>query len=121
MSPRDDTQKDLLAWVTNCFGGEGLTPRERALRFLEEALELVQAMGLGEGDISKMRRYVYARPVGDVGQEIGGVTVTLYILAEVMGVSVEQVENKEIARVLHPDFVAKIRAKHELKKQAGIA
>lgn len=120
MSPRDDTQKDLHAWVEKCFGPEAHNPKERALRFLEEALELAQAMGLGEGDVSRMRRYVWARPIGEVSQEIGGVMVTLYGLAEVMGISVETEENREIARVLHPAFVEKIRRKHALKVAAGI-
>ena len=44
--------------------------------------------------------FVYARDVGDLGQEIGGVSVTLLALAYASGMSANGEEVREVARVL---------------------
>ncbi|HCJ70999.1 hypothetical protein [Agrobacterium pusense] len=120
---RDERQKLIMNWIRDTFGClPGLdveSPRERAMRFLEEALELCQAAGLTQGDVYNMARYTYGRPAGVLAQEAGGVAVTLYALCEVLGVSAAQAEFDEIGRVMDisPD---KFQARHVAKMEKGI-
>lgn len=75
---RLDYQFRVRDWVISCFGREVADDkRERAHRFLEEALELAQAAGVTDDEVCKLLNYVYARPVGDVSKEVGGVMNTL--------------------------------------------
>lgn len=99
---RDERQKILMAWAQRVFGetGEDADMDTRALRFLEEAMELAQAFGLEERRAHIVTSYVYRRPWGVPAQEIGGVMVTLSLLAEGAGLSVEKAETMEIERVL---------------------
>jgi len=67
-------------WMRRCFVRPGsLSVEQRAFRFLEESLELAQACGTTRDEALQLVEYVYARPVGEVKQEIGGVMVTIPI------------------------------------------
>jgi NTP pyrophosphatase (non-canonical NTP hydrolase) len=68
------------------------------MRFLEEALELAQAVGLTEAEIDKVKTHVYAKSVGRVEQEIGGVVSTLLTLAQAHGVSMNEAALAELKR-----------------------
>jgi len=120
---RDQRQQLIMNWIRDTFGViPGLdveSQRERAMRFLEEALELCQTAGLTQGDVYSMARYTYGRPAGVLAQEAGGVAVTLYALCEVFGVSAAQAEFDEIGRVMDisPD---KFQARHVAKMEKGI-
>lgn len=62
-----------------CFGATiSRDKAERNHRFLEEALELVQACGCTESEAAQLVAYVYGRPAGDPPQEVGGVMVPDY-------------------------------------------
>jgi NTP pyrophosphatase (non-canonical NTP hydrolase) len=117
---RAKRQRELLDWAERCFGPVALHQRERALRFLEEALELCQAMELTPADVETLSTYTFGRPAGTPRQEIGGVMLTLYSLAERTGISVEEEELREFDRVMDPTFVAKAQVKHAQKVEAGI-
>lgn len=93
------TQKDVLDWVRNTFGQEYLNDRERALRFIEEALELVQAIGLSTVEVMAVLNHVYARPEGYYPQEMGGVMITLEALAEHLGVNLDEQSCSEWSRI----------------------
>jgi hypothetical protein len=70
--------RDASTWVGDTFGFKCMASgRERALRFLEEAMELAQACDLSKADTAAMMDYVYSRPPGAVPDEIGGVLMTL--------------------------------------------
>lgn len=74
---RPSFQERVHAWVTECFGEHSAQDRtERAHRYLEESLELAQALGCTESEVMRMVRYVYSRPRGEATLEIGGVMVT---------------------------------------------
>lgn len=74
-------QTKVLPWLLACFGEMIAGDREeRNHRFLEEALELVQACGCTASEAHQLVDYVYGRPVGELHQEIGGVMVTLAAL-----------------------------------------
>lgn len=106
----DMFQKDVVVWATDCFGRDVLIDREeRSFRFCEESIELLQACGVSKGDVLKLVDYVYDRPVGDVGQEVGGVMVTLALLCHAAGISLDLASINELRRIeLIKD---KIRAK----------
>src|SRR6185312_4381635 len=71
-------QQRVQGWMWECFGLVISRDRtERNHRFLEEALELVQAAGCTQNEAHQLVDYVFNRPIGELNQEIGGVMVTL--------------------------------------------
>ncbi len=74
----DRFQKAVREWAEACFGESVASDKaERNHRFLEEALELVQACGATREECLQLVYYVYSRPSGDLKQEVGGVLITL--------------------------------------------
>ena len=98
---RDERQAKLVSWAEQAFGREQSTSvPQRGLRLLEEAIEAFQASGGDEAIALKLVSFVFARPPGTVGQELGGVAVTLLLLAAAAGLSADEEECREIHRVL---------------------
>lgn len=117
---RDARQSTVLAWTRSVLGealATGLV--ERGARLVEEAIETFQAAGGSEDMVRRLAGYVFARPVGDLGQEIGGVGVCALALAAAAGLSAESEEAREVARVLakSPEDV---RRRTEEKTTAGL-
>ena len=97
-------QRAAAEWVSRTFGPECMTDTgERSKRVLEEVAELCQAEGMPEQMAHDIVTYVYARPVGDIGQEIGGARLTLLAYAVSRGLSADQCERNEVERVLAMD------------------
>lgn len=119
MTGRDAQQIAILNHCEAVFGEIVISPHERAMRFGEEAIELLQATGLSSSEVTTLVHYVYGRPVGEVSQEISGTMVTLQALAACHDLSVEACEEKEIARFFNLNREA-FRAKHTQKKAAGV-
>lgn len=94
-------QKDVDAWMTECFGPAIKTDMvERADRFVEEALELAQTVpGFNAERAHALVDYVFSRPTGEPGQEIGGVMVTLAALCNAGGLDMAGAGAAELARV----------------------
>lgn len=116
---RGRRQSRILAWAVAAFGEVAKDPKERAKRFIEEAVELAQAMGVYEDEVLRIVRYVYDRPIGDTFQEVGGVSLTLLALCESIGLAADDAEWHELDRVLKID-IAKLRAKQNAKAAAGV-
>ena len=107
-------QTRVAPWMLACFGAEISGDREeRNFRFLEEALELVQANGCSREQALDLVEYVFARPVGVPSQEVGGVMVTLAALCLASGISMHKAGETELARVWTK--VEAIRAKQAAK------
>jgi hypothetical protein len=86
-------------WVTACFGPVIAADKtERHHRFLEEALELAQSAGGTASEAHQLVDYVFGRPVGEMGQEIGGVMNTLAALCEAFGHDMTTCADKELER-----------------------
>lgn len=118
---RNQRQKNIADWVKRTFGAmNAINQEERIRRFAEEAIELAQAAGLSESDVARLVRYVYSRPAGEPAQEVGGVSVTLLAYCESMGLSADELEQREYARVLSKD-TGYFRERHNAKAIAGIA
>lgn len=93
-------QDRVNEWMKECFGPEISADRtERNHRFIEEALELVQACGCTASEAHQLVDYVFNRPDGDINQEVGGVMVTLAALCLANGFDMRSAGYLELARV----------------------
>lgn len=110
----DQFQPRVSPWMLTCFGAAIADDKqERNHRFLEEALELVQACGCTQSEAHQLVDYVYGRSVGEREQEVGGVMVTLAALCLAQGLDMHAAGEKELARVWTK--VEQIRAKQAAK------
>lgn len=111
-------QARVQPWLMQCFGEMISGDREeRNHRFLEEALELVQALGATAEEAHQLVDYVFGRAVGEPAQEVGGVMVTLAALCLANGLDMYQLAETELARIWTK--VDAIRAKQASKPQFG--
>lgn len=120
VTQRDERQRAVADWAARCFGPvEAADLAQRSLRVLEEALELAQACGVRVRLVRELASYVYGRPVGEVAQEVGGLSVTLLALAAAAGLSADDAENREVQRIVSmpPDHFA---GRNALKNAAGL-
>lgn len=112
--PLASYQRQVHRWMLKCFGGQITADRmERNHRFLEEALELVQANGCTQSEARQLVDYVFGRPVGDPDQEVGGVMVTLAALCTASGLEMQAAGERELSRIWTK--VEQIRAKQAAK------
>ncbi len=110
-------QYEVEPWMQQCFG-EVISndKRERNHRFLEEALELVQACGCTIQEAYTLVHYVFNRPKGEVYQEIGGVMITLAALCLAQKLNMHGCGNIELRRISEPSVMEKIRLKQASKR-----
>lgn len=98
-----DTQIDrpsrFLNWARETFGEIALDRRERTLRFLEEAVELAQSMGISMDVTDALVARVYRRAPSNPEQELGQALVTLEMLAKATAIDAEAEATKEFYRV----------------------
>lgn len=108
-------QPEVAEWMLACFGPEIAADRlERADRFTEEALELAQTVpGFTAERAHALVDYVFGRDVGERGQEVGGVMVTLAALCNTFDISIRAEAERELARIWTK--VDAIRAKQATK------
>ncbi len=107
-------QNGVDLWMNACFGETIKHDKlERADRFIEEALELTQAMGYSADRAHALVDYVFNRPIGEAPQEVGGVMVTLAALCNTVDVQIFSAAQTELARVWTK--VEQIRAKQAAK------
>lgn len=97
---RDERQEMLASWCAAAFGTEHATNvQQRGIRMLEEAIELAQAAGVERAMALRLVDFIYDRPVGTIGQELGGVGLTVLALAAAAGISADMEEAREFQRV----------------------
>ncbi len=114
-------QTRIESWMRGVFGDASHDDqRERTLRFLEEAIELAQAVGLTESDVGVVTDYVYNRPVGQPAQEVGGVMITLAALCEKTQINLEAAAITEFHRIDTDDTRVKIYKKQSFKRMHGL-
>lgn len=107
-------QDRVHPWLLACFGQEiARDCVERNHRFLEEALELVQACGCDRSEAHQLVDYVFDRPSGEKHQETGGVMITLAALCLANDLDMHKAGEDELARIWTK--VEKIRAKQAAK------
>lgn len=112
-------QRNVDAWARDACCDIHTTQeeytRERTHRFVEEALELAQSMGCSATEAQELLTYVFNRPVGEPGQEVGGTMTTLAALCASAGLDMAAEGSKELSRISHPDVKEKIRLKRANK------
>jgi len=97
---RTQRQSAILEWANATFGEATASNKgERIRRFAEEAIEMAQAVGLDKQALHDIIDHVYAKPAGNIAQEIGQVGVSLLALVENLGISAEEEEFKEFDRI----------------------
>lgn len=107
-------QKGVDDWLRPCMGDEITDdPAERNRRFLEEALETVQACDMSRGEAHWMVDYVFNRDKGELPQEVGGAMVCLAALCNQKGINMFEAAAVELKRVW--PLMDKIRAKQAAK------
>lgn len=108
-------QAKVNEWMLKCFDKEVARDKvERARRFLEEALELMQACDMPREDVLILLDYVYNRPKGEVAQETAGTLITLHALASCHLIDVDLAFENELKRC-HRDM-EKIQRKQATKR-----
>jgi NTP pyrophosphatase (non-canonical NTP hydrolase) len=114
MTDLREFQRGVDGWMDACFGAEiKADVTERCDRFIEEALEFVQAAGLTADRAHALVDYVFGRPLGDINQEVGGVMVTLAAMCNTLDIGIGQAADAELARVWTK--IDAIRAKQAAK------
>ena len=107
-------QDGVAQWLLECFGPAVAADKtERADRFIEEALELVQSVGYPATRVMSLLSYVYGRPAGEPHQETGGTMVTLASFCVSHGIDMDEAAKTELARVWTK--IEAIRAKQAAK------
>lgn len=93
--------KIIYDWGVRCFGPVHMgDKRLRAMRLLEEANELAQSVGVEKTTAHDIVRMVYARPPGEVQQEIGGVLMTASAMCSSVGLDFDETMDREVLRCL---------------------
>lgn len=91
----------ISAWARETFGiAETTSLPQRALRLLEEAVELYQAAGGDQTQAHQLVDFVFARPAGDVSMEVGQVGVSILVFAEAAELRADECERNEVSRVM---------------------
>lgn len=114
-------QKEVAEWCTAAFGHSNATRLPmRAMRFLEEAVELFQTIpGVSKKDAQKVLDHVFERKVGGIRNEFGGVGITLLAFAEAAGINADECELQELERVKTKDL-SHFARRNEEKNAAGL-
>ena len=117
-------QVDDYKWALEAYGEVVENRRYQAFRFLEEAVELIQAIRakgieFTREDFLKVWDFVMAKPPGPIGTEVGDVQITLNILAMVCYFSVATERNKCLEK-LALRTPEQLRGKDKAKMDAGL-
>jgi len=112
--------RHVLKWAEATFGAVATDPAERAMRFVEEAIEVAHAIGLEPERVRAIVDRVYSREQGTLPREIGQAQITLETFAENIGVNADLEANKEFARIQAIPREEWAR-RHAAKVQLGIA
>jgi hypothetical protein len=112
-------QHRIREWVETRLGKKAMEPKERATRVLEEAIELAQACGVDEVTASRLITHVFAKPTGEIAQELGGAALTLLACAESTGHALDLRALIELDRI-ETLPVERFRSRQQQNVDAGI-
>ena len=112
-------QGRVAAWLEGAKPDDPTDLRERVTRVAEEAAELLQALGQTRAEARSMVDHVHDKPPGDPAQEMGGLLVTTYMLAEVAGLDAMACAEAELARISTPEVSRRIATRRALRHGGG--
>jgi NTP pyrophosphatase (non-canonical NTP hydrolase) len=116
---RDHRQQQVAEWCAAAFGADHqASVPQRGLRMLEEAIEAYQATTGNAETAHRLIDYIFAKEPGELRQELGGVGITVLALAAAAGLSADDAEASELARVLAKPL-AWFHARNKVKNDAG--
>lgn len=92
-------QERVAEWVRTRIGPAHMDRKERAMRLLEEAIELAQAEGITSTQVWNQMNHVYHRAPGIPAQEAGGVAVCLLGWCASSGVQLLDIASAEVERI----------------------
>jgi NTP pyrophosphatase (non-canonical NTP hydrolase) len=100
-------QAKLRVWLIACLGEKTLrSPQDRAMRVLEEAVELAQAVGIPRAKAREQVDHTYSRPLGEPTQEVAGVLNATLLMAECLGEDGLRLGDAEVERAwAHIDLI----------------
>lgn len=104
-------QIEIRNWIKHTFGE--VNKKQRYFRCGEEFFELMQAGGVTKAELMVLMDSVYAKPIGDIFNEIGGVITTLTSVCVAENISLEEAANVELGRCWQR--VEEIRKKDKTK------
>ncbi len=114
-------QQRVTSWVKKVFDDATRTNiKERALRVVEEAIELAQVCGVERSTVHRLVDYVYWRPAGEAWQEIGGIMVTVYAAAHALNVDGDTAFETELDRIQRPEVIERIQRRQIEKREAMV-
>jgi hypothetical protein len=94
-----DREKRVAEWIRTRIGEANLHSRERAMRILEEAVELAQAEGITAEQVQRQTAHVFDRPAGNPVQEASGIAVCLLGWCASAGTTFDAIADAEITRI----------------------
>lgn len=111
-----------LRWSQLVFGAhfDKLTPKVRAMRLLEEVIELAQAEDVEPDSVLTIFNQVYKKPKGTTWSEFGGVMATLATYAGTKGYDMDEAFWTEFMRIMHPDIMERVRTRNLEGDKIGI-
>ncbi len=115
-----DRPSRALNWAVETFGPVALDPEERAMRFVEEAIELAHSLGLSSETLSAISQRVYGREAGKVPREMGQAQLTLELLSKAINVDLDAEAMQEFYRIQSVPK-AEWERRHAAKQALGIA
>lgn len=118
---RYERQTLVLDWLNRTFRftANWRDPKERALRVVEEAIELAQTVDVPIEMIERLVQRVYDREVGETFKELGGVGITLLAFAAATNLDADLAEAAELRRIVNID-PEHFRTKQHEKNLAGV-
>ena len=120
MSSINVFQRIAWDWCLRTFGeGIACSHSERAIRIVEETVELCQSVGVDKDILHRLIDVVYSRKSGDKWQEVGGIMVTLMVFCEQQGFVLQDAAEAEIIRILNKPK-EEMRARMEEKIREGV-
>lgn len=101
-------------WLKEAFPNDPIVrPKVRVVRFLEEAIELAQAMEVSADEAHELVDYVFGRPVGEPHQELAGSFATLLMVGNALGMDCGDESLRELDSAYRR--IPEIREKAKLK------
>ncbi len=119
MSWAKTPQARVAVWVREAFSEKAArNVQERALRAVEEIVELAQVAGVTAETLHRLVDYVFGRPPGTAKSEVAGSMVTLYAVAEALSVDADDALEAELVRLQQPEVIERCRRRQAEKRAA---
>lgn len=120
MTQIEKLTEDAGGWCRDVFGEASFNNRrERAMRVLEEAIELAQAEGVTTNDVLRTMAHVYSKPADAPELEGAGVGIALLIWAAGTGNHLDLLIEENLTALRARDPI-KMREKIAMKRSKGL-